>query len=74
MSRRRLSMRAKRSISGYLFILPFIIGFVVFMAAPLFMSLQMSFSKVNSDTISATGFHMISYVGLEEGKTHDHPR
>lgn len=69
MSRRRLSMRAKRSISGYLFILPFIIGFVVFMAAPLFMSLQMSFSKVNSDTISATGFHMISYVGLEEGKT-----
>ena len=67
MSRRHLSMKAKRSISGYLFILPFVIGFVVFMAAPLFMSLQMSFSKVNSDTISATGFHMESYLGMADG-------
>ena len=69
MSRRRLSMRAKRSISGYLFILPFIIGFVVFMVSPLLMSLRMSFSKVNSETISSTGFHMVSYLGMTEGTT-----
>ncbi len=66
MSRRHLSMRAKRSISGYLFILPFIIGFVVFMAAPLFMSLEMSFSLVN---VSANGFEILPYFGIEEGKT-----
>ncbi|MBQ8555479.1 MAG: sugar ABC transporter permease [Clostridia bacterium] len=69
MSRRHLSMRAKRSISGYLFILPFVIGFVAFMVSPLLMSLQMSFSKVNSETISSTGFHMVSYFGMTEGTT-----
>lgn len=66
MSRRHLTMKAKRSISGYLFILPFIIGFVVFMAAPLFMSLEMSFSQVN---VSANGFEIIPYFGIAEGKT-----
>ena len=66
MSRRHLSMRAKRSISGYLFILPFIIGFVAFMAAPLFMSLQMSFSEV---TVSANGFQIAPYFGIQEGQT-----
>ncbi len=67
MSRRRLSMKAKRSISGYLFILPFIIGFVVFMAAPLFMSLEMSFSEV---IVSANGFEINPYFGMEEGVAH----
>lgn len=69
MSRRHLSMRAKRSISGYLFILPFIIGFVGFMMVPLFTSLRMSFSQVNSQTINASGFHMVSYFGMTEGTT-----
>ncbi len=64
MSRRRLSMKAKRSISGYLFILPFIIGFVVFMAAPLLMSLEMSFSQV---IVSSNGFEIIPYFGIAEG-------
>ncbi len=40
------TMRAKRARTGYLFILPFIIGFLVFMLIPLFDSLQMSFSSV----------------------------
>ena len=69
MKRMHLSIRTKRAISGYLFILPFIFGFVVFMLAPLFMSLQMSFSQVDSNTISASGFHMISHVGMAEGTT-----
>lgn len=59
----RLPMKTRRSISGYLFIMPFIIGFLFFMVSPLFMSLQMSFSKVNSDTISANSFTMESYFG-----------
>ena len=51
---RRLSMRDKRAITGYLFILPFIIGFLFFVAGPLVTSLRMSFSKVSLD--SASGF------------------
>ncbi len=58
-----LSIKSKRAISGYLFILPFIIGFLAFMVVPLCMSLQMTFSQVNSETISKDGFTMISYVG-----------
>lgn len=61
--KRGLTIKAKRAISGYLFILPFIIGFIVFMVAPLFMSLQMTFSQVNSETISKDGFAMVSHVG-----------
>lgn len=40
------TMRAKRARTGILFILPFIIGFLVFMLSPLLQSLQMSFSSV----------------------------
>lgn len=59
----RLPMRTRRAISGYLFILPFIVGFLFFMVSPLFMSLQMSFSKVNSETIKPSDFYMDSYLG-----------
>ena len=67
--KRGLTIKAKRSISGYLFILPFIIGFLAFTIAPLFMSLQMTFSQVNSETISKDGFKMISYVGYGKSVT-----
>lgn len=33
MSGKRISIRARRAVSGYLFILPFIIGFLCFIAA-----------------------------------------
>ena len=59
----RLPMKTRRSISGYLFIMPFIIGFLFFMVSPLVMSLQMSFSRVNSDTIQPNNFYMDSYLG-----------
>ncbi|MBQ8201051.1 MAG: sugar ABC transporter permease [Clostridia bacterium] len=62
----RLSMKGRRAVSGYLFIMPFIIGFVVFMAAPLIMSLQMSFSEV---IVSKNGFIFNSYFGLSDGQT-----
>ena len=61
--KRGLTIKSKRAISGYLFILPFIIGFIAFMIAPLFMSLQMTFSQINAETISQNGFQMISNVG-----------
>ena len=41
---------ARRARIGTLFILPFIIGFIAFMVKPLFISLQMSFSKYTIQT------------------------
>ena len=38
--------RHRKAIAGYMFILPWIIGFVVFSAYPMFFSLYMSFCKV----------------------------
>lgn len=40
-------LQRRKAIAGYLFILPFVIGFLVFMVQPLFQSLYMSFSKVD---------------------------
>ena len=40
------TIQARRARTGTLFILPLIIGFLVFMVRPLFISLQMSLSKV----------------------------
>lgn len=39
-------LQKRKAISGYLFISPFIIGFLVFMVKPLFQSLYMSFCDV----------------------------
>jgi len=54
-------LQKRKAISGYLFILPFIIGFSVFMVQPFFKSLYMSFCTVN---ISAKGFENV-YNGLQ---------
>ena len=40
-------LQKRKAISGYLFISPFIIGFLVFMVKPLFESFYMSFCNVN---------------------------
>ncbi len=47
--RRGMSLLAKRSLSGWLFILPFIIGIIVIYAPLLFTSLQASFYNVATD-------------------------
>ncbi len=59
----RLPMKTRRAVSGYLFILPFIIGFLAFMVSPLLMSLQMSFSLVDSTTVQPSNFKMVSHFG-----------
>lgn len=58
----RLTRRTKHMITGYLFISPFIIGFLAFILKPLGTTVQMSFSKVMIDTVNS-GFMMES-VGL----------
>ena len=51
--KRKVGLTGRRAVYGYIFILPFIIGFIVFMIRPLAQSLHMSFSEV---VISNQGF------------------
>lgn len=44
--KRKMTLASKRAISGYLFILPFILGFLFFMVKPLALSLYMSVCDV----------------------------
>ena len=48
------TMEARRARTGYLFILPFVLGFVLFMIQPLIQSLTMSFSTVK--LVAGQGF------------------
>ncbi len=53
-------LQRRKAISGYLFIAPFIIGFLAFMVKPLFQSLYMSFCTVEA---SPNGIHNV-FKGL----------
>ena len=59
------TMRARRARTGILFILPFIIGFLVFMIRPVLESLMMSFSSVT--LVKGAGYNMV-YNGIETYK------
>ena len=58
-----LTLEGSNALSGYLFILPFIVGFLAFMFFPILESLRMVFSEVNIDTMR----HRFSmdFVGLD---------
>ena len=55
MKKRKVGLMGRRALYGYLFILPFIIGFIFFMVDPLIQSLKMALSDV---TISTQGFEL----------------
>jgi ABC-type sugar transport system permease subunit len=58
-----LTLEGKNAITGYLFLLPFLIGFMAFMFLPILESLRMVFSNVRIDTASR-GFSM-EFIGLD---------
>ena len=60
--RKAITMQQRRSRTGYLFILPFIIGFVLFMVKPMIQSLVMSFNNVK--IIPGQGFQL-TWMGLD---------
>lgn len=60
------NLQRKKAIVGYLFILPFIIGFIAFMIMPLLESFRMSFSEVIVGA-GKGGFEM-KYIGLKNYK------
>ena len=51
--KRGLSLLQKRNAKGFMFILPWLVGFIVFYARSLFMTVQFSLSTM--DTTSAAG-------------------
>lgn len=52
--RRGLNMRQKRALEGFLFISPWILGFLIFFTIPFFQSVRLSFSKITK----IAGFQM----------------
>jgi len=57
-----LTSEGRNAVTGYLFLLPFIIGFLSFMFLPLIESLRMVFSEVTIDLVN-NGFAM-EFTGL----------
>lgn len=62
--RKYVGLQRRKAKAGYLFIMPFIIGFLVFMVKPLFQSLYMSFCTVE---LGAANFNPI-WEGLTNYK------
>ncbi|MBQ7247483.1 MAG: sugar ABC transporter permease [Lachnospiraceae bacterium] len=62
LKKKPMSLRRKRAIVGYLFISPFILGFLLFILQPLATSLRMSFSNVSLG--GEAGFSM-DYTGID---------
>lgn len=61
-NKKRLTLLQKRSLKGYLFILPWLIGFVVFYIRSLVMTVQFSFNEL---TVQPVGGYTLKGVGLE---------
>lgn len=57
------NLKRKESMNGYLFILPWLIGFSIFFAFAIFRSLQISFSTITNFTN-----YEVEWVGLEHYK------
>ncbi|MDR3020214.1 MAG: sugar ABC transporter permease [Treponema sp.] len=61
-----LTFEGRNAVAGYLFLLPFIIGFLSFMFLPILESLRMVFSRVRID-LAINGFAM-DFTGLDNLK------
>lgn len=48
----KLGLMTKRSLYGWLFILPFIIGFIFFVLSPLYTALVLSFNVQTFDSVT----------------------
>ena len=61
MKKHSLTLQQKRTINGYLFILPWLVGFAAFYVRSLFMTIQFSLSEL---TVGVSGYSL-SWVGLK---------
>ncbi len=60
--RKSMGLAARRTMNGYLFILPWLIGFIVFYLRSLFLTIQFSLSEL---TVGAVGGYTLEWKGLE---------
>ena len=61
-NKKKMSLSKKHSYMGYLFIMPWLIGFLWFYARSLFLSIQFSFSDL---TVNPGGGYTLDFVGLD---------
>ncbi len=61
--RKKLTLLQKRSLSGYLFILPWFVGFVIFYVRSLVMTGQFAFNELTIDAIN--GGYTLTPVGFD---------
>lgn len=61
--KRGLTLSQKRTINGYLFILPWLVGFLCFYVRSLFLTIQFSLSELTMDVVN--GGYQLEFVGLE---------
>lgn len=60
---KRLTLLQKRDLKGYLFILPWLVGFIVFYVRSIFMTGRFAFSKLSMD--AAKGGYSLEFVGIK---------
>lgn len=62
MKKLHISMAGKRAVNGYLFILPWLLGFLLFYVRSLYMTVEFSMSDL---TVLSTGGYNLEFVGLK---------
>lgn len=62
MKKKRLTLHQRRMVMGYLFILPWLIGFIAFYVRSLILTAEFSMSNL---TVGAVGGYELSFVGLK---------
>lgn len=61
--KKRLTLLQKRGMAGYLFIMPWLVGFLAFYVRSLFMTVQFALSKLTMNP--AEGGYKLEYVGMD---------
>ena len=62
MKKSKLTLLQKRNLKGFLFILPWLVGFIWFYARSLYLTTQFSFSKLS---VNPSGGYDLKFVGLD---------
>lgn len=65
MKKKRMTLKQKRAITGLLFILPWLIGFIIYYVKSLILSAQFSVSAIE---IAETGGYTSTFIGLDNFK------
>src|SRR5690348_3871889 len=58
-ARRKMSLTMQRTVEGYFFVAPWVIGFLIFMAWPLIQSFYLSFHELQATSLSDLKFRGI---------------